>query len=50
MVEHAFCPIYLKETSDVEIFEQSGILKHIEWYDVILVDRWFPVQHLLNPL
>ena len=44
------CPIYLKETSDVEIFEQSGILKHIEPYDVILGDRGSPVPHLVNPL
>lgn len=28
---------------DVEIFEESGILKYIELYDVILVDRGFIV-------
>lgn len=38
------------DISDVEMFEQSGILKHIEPYDVTLLDRGFPVQHLVNPL
>ena len=38
------------DISDVEIFEESGILKHIEPYDVILADRGFPVQHQVNPL
>jgi len=38
------------DISDVEIFEQSGILKHIEPQDVILVDRGFKVQDLVNPL
>lgn len=38
------------DISDVEIFEESGILKHIEPYDVILADRGFTVQHLVNPL
>ena len=38
------------DISDVQIFEESGILKHIEPYDVILADRGFTVQHLVNPL
>ena len=38
------------DISDVQIFEESGILKHLEPHDVILVDRGFTVQHLLNPL
>jgi len=44
--------IYSKETliPDAEILEESGILKHIEPHDVILADRGFTVQHLLNPL
>ena len=31
-------------------FEESGIFKHIEPYNVILADRGFTVQHLVNPL
>ena len=38
------------DISDIKIFEESGILKHIEPYDVILADRGFTVQHLVNPL
>ncbi|XP_031573596.1 uncharacterized protein LOC116307468 [Actinia tenebrosa] len=38
------------DINDVQIFEESGILKHINPYDVILVDRGFAVQDLLNPL
>ena len=38
------------DISDVQIFEESGIFKHIEPYDVILADRGFTVQHLVNPL
>ena len=38
------------DISDVQIFEESGILKHLEPQDVILVDRGFTVQHLVNPL
>ena len=34
----------------MQIFEESGILKHLEPNDVILVDRGFTVQHLVNPL
>ena len=42
--------LYEGDISDVQIFEQSGILKHIEPQDVILVDRRFTVQDLVNPL
>ncbi|XP_067022205.1 uncharacterized protein [Acropora muricata] len=42
--------LYEGDISDVQIFEQSGILKHIEPQDVILVDRGFTVQDLVNPL
>lgn len=38
------------DISDVQIFEQSGILKHNEPQGVILVDRGFTVQDLVNPL
>ena len=42
--------LYEGDISDVQIFEQCGILKHIEPHDVILVDRGFTVQDLVNPL
>lgn len=42
--------LYEGDISDVDIFEQSGILKHIEPQDIILVDRGFTVQDLVNPL
>ena len=35
---------------DIKIFEGSSILKHINPYDIILRDRGFTVQDLLNPL
>jgi len=38
------------DINDIQIFEESGILKHINPYDIILVDRGFTVQDLLNPL
>ena len=38
------------DISDVQIFEESGILKHLEPYDLILADRGFTVEHLVNPL
>lgn len=38
------------DISDVEIFKESGILKHIKPHDIILADRGFTVQDLLNPL
>lgn len=38
------------DINDVHIFEESGILKHIRPHDLILVDRGFTVQELLNPL
>ena len=42
--------LYEGAIPDVEIFEESGILKHIELQDVILVDRGFTVQDLVHPL
>ena len=42
---------YLKMTfDDVKIFEESGIMKHLRQKDLVLTDRRFTVQHLLNPL
>lgn len=38
------------DISDVQIFEDSGILKHIKPGDVILADRGFTVQDALHPL
>ena len=38
------------DIDDVKIFEDSGIMKHIRPNDLILADRGFTVQHLLNPL
>lgn len=34
----------------MQIFEESGILKHLEPHDLILADRGFTVGHLVNPL
>lgn len=42
--------LYEGDISDVQIFKECGILKHINPGDVILADRGFTVQHLLNPL
>ena len=38
------------DISDVQLFEESGILKHIDPGDIILADRGFTVQDLVNPL
>ena len=35
---------------DVQIFEESGILKDLEPHDFILADRGFTVDHLVNRL
>ena len=35
---------------DIRIFKECGILKHVRPGDVILADRGFTVQTLLNPL
>lgn len=42
--------LYEGDIGDVQIFKESGILKHINPDDIILADRGFTVQHLLNPL
>ena len=34
----------------MQIFEESGILKHLEPHGLILADRGFTVEHLVNPL
>jgi hypothetical protein len=38
------------DIDDVRIFEECGILKHINPDDIVMADRGFTVQHLLNPL
>ena len=38
------------DIDDVKIFSKCGILNHINPQDIILVDRGFTVQDLLNPL
>ena len=38
------------DIDDVQIFRECGIMKHIRPHDVILADRCFTVQDLLNPL
>ena len=38
------------DIDDVQIFQECGIMKHIREDDVILADRGFTVQDLLNPL
>ena len=38
------------DINDVEIFKESGILRHIDPNDILLVDRGFTVQDLVNPL
>jgi hypothetical protein len=42
--------MYEGDIGDVKIFEESGILRYINPGDIILADRGFTVQHLLNPL
>ena len=36
------------DIDDMKIFQESGIMKHIRPNDLILADRGFTVQHLLN--
>ena len=42
--------LYEGDIGDVELFKDRGILKHINPGDIILADRGFTVQELLNPL
>ena len=48
IVVHALCPICLKEILAMCI--ECEIMKHITPHDVILADRSFRVQDLVNPL
>ena len=38
------------DIDDVRVFKESGLLKHLKPYDLVLADRGFTVQDLLNPL
>ena len=38
------------DIDDVRIFKESGLLKHLKPYDLVLADRGFTVHDLLNPL
>ena len=38
------------DIDDVAIFKESGLMKHLKPYDLVLADRGFTVQELLNPL
>ena len=51
VVVHALCLICLKAILMMYRFSREcGIMKHIRPHDVILTDRGFTVQDLLNPL
>ena len=41
--------LYEGSIGDVAIFEQCGILEHVNPQDAFLVDKGFTVQHLLLP-
>lgn len=38
------------DIDDVKIFKECGILRHLEPNDLVMVDRGFTVQDLLNPI
>ena len=38
------------DIDDVQIFKESGLMKHLQPHDVVLADRGFTVRELLNPL
>ena len=38
------------DIGDVAIFKESGLMKHLKPYDLVLADRGFTVRELLNPL
>ena len=42
--------LYEGDIDDVQLFNKCCILKHINPGDVVMADRGFTVQHLLNPL
>lgn len=38
------------DIDDVAIFKESGLMKHLKPYDLVLADQGFTVRELLNPL
>lgn len=38
------------DIDDVRVHKESGLLKHLKPYDLVLADHGFTVQDLLNPL
>ena len=38
------------DIDDVQIVKESGLMKHLKPYDLVLADRGFTVRELLNPL
>ncbi|PFX12819.1 hypothetical protein AWC38_SpisGene23158 [Stylophora pistillata] len=38
------------DIDDVAIFKESGLMKHLKPYDLVLADRGFTVRELLSPL
>lgn len=38
------------DIDDVQIFKKCGILRHLHPYDLVMADRGFTVQDLLNPI
>ena len=42
--------LFQGDITDFQIFEESGVFKHLNPYDLMLADRGFTVQDLLNTL
>ena len=38
------------DIDDVQIFKESGLVKHLKPFDLVLADRGFTARELLNPL
>lgn len=38
------------DVDDVQMFKESGLMKQLKPYDLVLADRGFPVREPLNPL
>lgn len=38
------------DINDVQIFKESGLVKHLKPFDLVLADCGFTVRELLNPL
>lgn len=42
--------LFEDDIDDVNIFKECGILRHLQPNDLVMVDRGFTVQDLLNPI